>query len=137
MLIHQVSLPFNSFVLQVSSDIPAPGIYMGVRTAPYHRPNGHSYRRSPSPDRKSSHRRHRHRYTRSRFVDFYIIKYIYSNYLDHILVVEVDPDLDVVRIFNFSNHILQNSSIQVVIVDVEVPATPMIKSEDIMAFIPG
>jgi transformer-2 protein len=45
---------------------PTPGIYMGVRTAPYHRANGHSYRRSPSPDRKSSHRRHRHRYTRSR-----------------------------------------------------------------------
>jgi len=39
---------------------------MGVRTAPYHRSNGHSYRRSPSPDRKSYHRRHRH-YNRSRF----------------------------------------------------------------------
>ncbi len=53
---------------QFLSDIIAPGIYMGVRTAPYHRSNGHSYRRSPSPDRKSSHRRHRHRYTRSRLV---------------------------------------------------------------------
>jgi len=45
---------------------PTPGIYMGVRTAPYHRSNGHSSRRSPSPDRKSSHRRHRHSRSRSR-----------------------------------------------------------------------
>ncbi|UJR09740.1 hypothetical protein I4U23_013969 [Adineta vaga] len=39
---------------------PTPGIYMGVRTNSYHRSNGHSYRRSPSPDKKSYHRRHHH-----------------------------------------------------------------------------
>ncbi|CAF2638800.1 unnamed protein product [Rotaria sp. Silwood2] len=39
---------------------PTPGIYMGVRTTSYHRSNGHSYRRSPSSDRKSYHRRHHH-----------------------------------------------------------------------------
>ncbi len=86
-------------------DFLAPGIYMGVRTAPYHRSNGHSSRRSPSADRKSSHRRHRRRYTRSRFVDFNITKkYCLFNNLDHalIVVVEVDHDLDVVRILNFS-----------------------------------
>ena len=53
----------------------APGIYMGVRTSSY-RSNGHSYRRSPSPDRKSSHRRHHHHHHRrhhdnsSRFVEY-------------------------------------------------------------------
>ncbi|CAF0741904.1 unnamed protein product [Rotaria sordida] len=44
---------------------PTPGIYMGVRTTSYHRSNGHSYRRSPSPDRRS-YRRHRHHNNRSR-----------------------------------------------------------------------
>jgi len=39
---------------------PTPGIYMGVRTTSYHRSNGHSHRRSPSPDRRSYHRRHHH-----------------------------------------------------------------------------
>jgi len=62
---------------------------MGVRTTSYHRSNGHSYRRSPSPDKKSYHRRHhhhrRHDYS-SRFVCFllellnsYKIKYLQVN----------------------------------------------------------
>jgi len=75
---------------------------MGIRTAPFHRSNGHSYRRSPSPDRRSYHRRHRHDNKRSRFVNFYILIYLLFcifNSLDHVHVVEVDHDLDVVRIF--------------------------------------
>ena len=45
---------------------------MGVRTTSYNRSNGHSSRRSPTPDRKSSHRRHHHHHRRhdSRFVNF-------------------------------------------------------------------
>lgn len=68
--IHQVSSFFVWCVfLQLSIDIQAPGIYMGVRTAPYYRSNGNSSRRSPSPDRRS-HRRQRRRSSRSRLVDF-------------------------------------------------------------------
>jgi hypothetical protein len=74
---------------------------MGVRTTSYHRSNGHSYRRSPSPDKKSYHRRHhhhrRHDYS-SRFVCFllellnsYKIKYS----LDHVLVVDQNVGVEV------------------------------------------
>ena len=41
---------------------------MGVRPSSYYRSNGQSYRRSPSPDRRSSHRRHRNHRDRSRSV---------------------------------------------------------------------
>jgi len=78
---------------------------MGVRTTSYHRSNGHSYRRSPSPDRKSSHRRHHHHHRRhdysSRFVLFVrlVCFFFYNKFsLDHVLVVEVDQDLDVVNV---------------------------------------
>ena len=66
--IHQVSSPHPSdcVFFHRSLSIPAPGIYMGVRTST-NRSNGHSNRRSPSPDRRSHHRRHRH-HDRSRFV---------------------------------------------------------------------
>jgi len=75
---------------------------MGVRTTSYHRSNGHNYRRSPSPDRKSYHRRHHHHHRRhdysSRFVLFVrlVFFFFYNKFsLDHVLVVEVDQDLDV------------------------------------------
>ena len=62
----------NLFLITVFYNIKAPGIYMGVRTTSYHRSNGHSHRRSPTPDRKSYHRRHHHHHRRhdhsSRFV---------------------------------------------------------------------
>lgn len=53
---------------------------MGVRTTSYHRSNGHSYRRSPSSERRSSHRRHhRHRRDYSRFVYFIDNSFLYNN----------------------------------------------------------
>jgi transformer-2 protein len=58
------------FVASIMHIVPylAPGIYMGVRPNPYHRSNGQSNRRSPSPDRRPSYRRNRHHHDRSRLV---------------------------------------------------------------------